>query len=117
MLGLEDIVWKQFMPHSRSTTTGETIVGVAASTTVEASVQQLNGDDRAVLPEGLRKRDGWRLYTECEMRPADQHTGETGDRVVIDDITYEVVNTKPYRQLLGHFKVLVVQVQEADPDV
>jgi len=117
ILGLEDITLKRHVAQTRSEATGEAVIAAPTSSTVQASVQPLNGKDRQVLPEGLRSRYGKRMYTTTEMFPADQDTGVTGDIVTIDGEDYEVFNVKRERALLKHYKVLALRTQEADAGV
>ena len=116
ILGAEEITLKQYAPHTRDEDTGASIAGAETMVTIVAGVQPMGGKDRQALPEGYRSRDGKRIYTETELSPADQHTGTTGDLLVIDGITYEVVTVTRERMILPHFKALAVRIQEVDPN-
>ncbi len=116
ILGAESITRKRYPAQTRSEATGEAVIGAPTSSSITAGVQPI-GIDRQALPEGHRKKDARRVYTESELLTADQHAGTIADVLTIDGVDYLVVKTFPHRKLLAHYKALAVRVQEADPDV
>lgn len=98
---------------------GRGVDGSSSDTEIMASVQPAQGEDLQVLPEGLRSRRTIKVYTETELRTADQQAGTAPDKLVlsglsgIDDGTYEVQTVQPWYALLPHHKALATLVQEA----
>lgn len=112
ILGAEPITRVRFATGSR--VSGRYVAGASTSTTIRGSVQPLSGKETQTLPEGERRRDWLKVYTHTELVPVDQHGGAatSGDRLVIDGITYEVRTTARQRSVIPHYRAFVVRVQE-----
>lgn len=93
---------------------GRWVIGAATSSTIQASVQPMQGQDRELLEESQRQLDGKKVYTTTALRTADQHASLAADRLTIDSIVYEVVNVKRERSVIAHYKVLVLRIAEGE---
>lgn len=115
LVGRETITRRRFAVGTRGTD-GRFVPGAAADTPFVASVQAAAGQDLEILPEGKRTRDPKRVYTDpgFDLIGADQHTGESGDHLIIDGIEYEVFRVWDWRPAspLPHTKALAVRLQE-----
>lgn len=96
-------------------TAGAWVPGAATDSTFTGSVQPLGGRDRQVLPEGLRQRDGRKVYCDRgTLRTDDQHTGNVADEVLINGIAYTVVHVDSSHELLEHDRAFLVRRQEEE---
>lgn len=111
ILGEESIKLLRATIGSRDAS-GVFIPGTASAVPIKASVQPLNEKETDSLPGGERHKDWLKLYTRTAIKPVDQHTGEAGDRVVIDNITYEARKAPRWRAICPHYRVFVVRIQE-----
>lgn len=112
LLGQTSITRRRYTAGTRATT-GYWTTPAATDTTILASVQEASGEDLQVLPEGERKREAVKVYTEtAELRTANQHAGIQADRVVISSIVYEVAHTEQRHPLIPHYKALATRLQE-----
>jgi hypothetical protein len=94
---------------------GRATGGAATDSTFLGSVQPLPGKDRQVLPEGVRQRDGRKVYcARGTLRVEDQHAGTAGDEVLIDGVTFTVVHVDADQPLLEHDRAFVVRPPEAE---
>jgi hypothetical protein len=94
-------------------TAGRPVAGSSTDTTFQGSVQPMRGKDRQVLPEGLRQRDGRKIYCDRnQLRVDDQDDGTLADQVLFDGKTFTVVHVDSDHPLLPHDHVLVVRAQE-----
>lgn len=81
--------------------------------TMVASVQSLGTFEALNLPEGLRNRDACRIYTETQLRVADEDKGLLGDRFMYKEKLYEVSMGADWTDnplSLTHFKYIAVKV-------
>jgi hypothetical protein len=84
-----------------------------ADTTFMGSVQPMKGKDRQVLPEGLRQRDGRKIYCDRgTLQVDDQDDGTLADQVLVDGRAYSVVHVDSDHPLIEHDHVLIVRAQE-----
>lgn len=113
LLGERDVTRRRY--SSGAYTAGVWSDGAATDTTIRASVQPLSGRDREVLEEGVRQRDGIKLYTTASgtLRTESQHDGTPADEVVIDTVVYTVVHVDVRHPLIGHDRAYALRAQEA----
>lgn len=111
ILGQEPITRVQVAAGSRGST-GYFTPGASTTSTILAGVQPLTGSETEALPQGMRKREWLKVYTEETLRTVEQYTPELADRLVIDGITYVVWTTRPQRSIIPHYKALIVRLQE-----
>jgi hypothetical protein len=96
-------------------TDGRAVAGATADTSFQGSVQPLGGQDRQVLPEGLRQRDGRKVYcARGTLRTDDQHAGVPADQVLISGTAFTVVHVDADHPLLEHDRAYLVRGQEAE---
>jgi hypothetical protein len=96
-------------------TDGRPDTATGRTCTFRGSVQPLPERDRQVLPEGVRHRDGRKVYAaRGTLRTANQHDGYPADRVRIDDVWYEVVHVDAEHRLIPHDRAFVLRIQEAE---
>ena len=89
--------------------------GAATDSPFTGSVQPLGGRDRQVLPEGIRSRDGRKVYTDRgTLRTDDQHTGNVADEVLVNGIAYTVVHVDDSHELIEHDRAFLVRRQEEE---
>ena len=114
LVGQEAVTLRTFAVGSRGTD-GRFTAGALTDTTIQASVQPVNGQELQTLPEGDRQRDWLKVYTLATLKTNNQHTQIPADRIVIDTIVYEVRQVWPWRTRapLPHFKAFIVRLQEA----
>jgi len=111
ILGQEPISRLRYAAQVRDSE-GYIVDAAPTSSTIYASVQPMNGKDVEQLSEGERHREGLKLYTQSDLRTADQYLGTIADKVVIDGITYEVMHVERQRSILPHYKAMVLRLQE-----
>lgn len=111
ILGEEPILRLRFSAQVRDSD-GYITDAVPVESLILASVQPMSGKDVEKLSEGERHREGLKLYTVSDLRTADQYAGTIADRVVIDDITYEVLHVERQRSVIPHYKAMVLRMQE-----
>lgn len=114
ILGAETITRRRFAVGSRGAD-GRWVDGATTDVSIAASVQPLEGKDRAILPEGDRSKDGIKLYTTSDLVPADQHAGTSGDRVVVNGVVFEVRNVVRERSIIPHYRAFALRLQEVAP--
>lgn len=111
LLGERPLVRRRYAPDTW--VDGERVAGASTDTPFMGSVQVLSGRERQVLPEGLRSRDGRKVYCDRGvLRAEDQHTGDKADEVLVDGQRFQVVRVESEHELIEHAKVWLVQVQE-----
>lgn len=84
--------------------------------TMVASVQSLGTFEALNLPEGLRNKDACRIYTETQMRVADEDKQLLGDRFMYNGHLYEVTMGTDWTDnplSLTHFKYIATKVPHA----
>lgn len=91
---------------------GRGVPGALTTSTIQASVQPLDGDDAATLPEGERASRWRKLYTETALRAVDQYGAAMADRVVIDGATFEVRTVARWRAVILHYRAFCARVKE-----
>ena len=70
---------------------GEFEPGTVTETAVQVVTAPVSGEDRQVLPEGLRERNVRTFWlTEAVDAVVEGSDGETGDQIVFDGVTYQV---------------------------
>lgn len=84
--------------------------GATSTLTVEGSLQPMTGRELLLLPEGERTRARWKLYTETELRTADETTTTEADRVSWNGRSLVVVRVQDYSHvgLLPHYRCELV---------
>ncbi len=92
---------------------GQSIPGTTSALNFTASVQPLTGRERETLPEGLREKGAFRLYTDFALRADNQKTKAPADSVILDDKKYIVIIAKPWENnVIPHRKVIVSEAND-----
>ncbi len=109
--------FKRYAPPTNAKGQLQTPVEITPGTlTMVASIQTLGGFEAANLPEGLRNRDACRVYTETQLRVADEDKGLLGDRFMYKERLYEVTVGSDWTDnplSLTHFKYIATKVPHA----
>ncbi len=74
--------------------------------TIRAHVQPVSGRELQRLPEGLRDRFTIRVWTDAELRIADQ---TLPDLLLYNDSRFEVQTSQPWQQIAGFFEYLATK--------
>lgn len=91
---------------------GRVVTGATSPLSFSGSVQPITGNERQALPEGLRERGRYYLYTDFALRTENQTTKEPADEVDLFGSKYKVVFLEPWQNnILSHYRALV---SEAD---
>jgi hypothetical protein len=92
---------------------GRAVAGTTTDTTFQGSLQPMGGKDRQVLPEGLRQRDGRKVYcARGTLRVDDQLTGDVADQVLFGSVTFTVVHVDSDHREIPHDRALLLRAQE-----
>lgn len=79
--------------------------------TIVASIQPMGGDEILMLPEGDREKEVLSLFTETELRVADQDNKTESDRVAWEGSDYEVIKVRPWKMgALDHYECVIARV-------
>lgn len=97
-------------------TTGSYVDGVwtandPTTLTIKASVQPLRLDEMQAMPEGRRSSHVVKIYSDTELYPAIQGTGQNADQFTWQSKTWEVIACDAYQMgIISHYKALAVEV-------
>jgi hypothetical protein len=76
----------------------------------DASVQPLTPKEMQMLPEGRIVSQGYRLYTDYELKTVDTGVGKNPDRVTLFGLEFEVVSVGIWQSgILPHYKAVAVR--------
>lgn len=81
-----------------------------------ASVQPMDGEERERLPELDRDKDARIVFTETRLRTVDGDAGTPPDTIEIEGRPFAVRLVQFFDAVLPHYEVVVVRVEEEDPD-
>lgn len=96
---------------------GAWVDGALTEDLITVSVQPVSGEDLARLPEGVRTRDSIRLFTDDDLRTANEASGYAADQVEHDDEWYEVVAVDSFSMgQMDHLEVLAFRVDRTGLD-
>jgi hypothetical protein len=87
---------------------GRWVEGVGSTFTIKASVQPLSDREMQLLPEARRNTETYNLFTDTQLRTAEQTQGKNADRVSIYGEMFEVLSVGHWQNdVLNHFKIVV----------
>lgn len=89
-----------------------THVGMTVSHVIKASVQATDAEIMQTLPEGVRTKESYTLFTDSELSTADITVGKSADVVIIDGSRYQVIKVTKMSNLdfcTKHYEVVVVR--------
>ena len=76
---------------------GEFEPGQVVEVAVNVVSAPIDGEERRVLPEGLRERDVRTFWTAEPLDPVQEgNSGQTGDRIVLSGVEYLIVASKAW---------------------
>ena len=88
---------------------GEFVPGAVVEVDVDVVSVPLSGEERQVLPEGLRERNVRTLWTtETVAAVVEGQTGNSGDHIVFEGATYQVVEVRAWR---GWYEAMGVETR------
>ena len=91
---------------------GVWVEGIPAELSVRMSVQPLRMDEMDALPEGRRSSRAVKIYSDTELLPAEQTSGQNADQVRWQGKQWEIVGCDQYLMgVIPHYKALAVEVK------
>lgn len=91
---------------------GRKIDGAESAISLNGSVQPITGNERQTLPEGIRERARYAIYTDYALRTDDQTAKTPADTLDLFGKKYKVVIVEPWQNgLINHYRAIV---SEAD---
>lgn len=112
ILGQESVTKRTYAAGARGTD-GRYTAGAATDSTILASIQPMNGEELATLPEGERHPDQRKCYTRTALQAGDIDAGLIADHILVDGIEYEVRQVERQRAVLPHYKARLVRMKES----
>jgi hypothetical protein len=82
--------------------------GKASEFEIQATVEPLDGQDLLLIPEGERTKEMIRIYSELELKTADEACARKADVVRYQGKLYEVHKVKTWTQLIPHFETIAI---------
>lgn len=76
---------------------------------IRASKQPMTPEDIQILPENLRTKKSYRIYTITELRPVNTTEETDADTITIESETYTVHSVEKWTKLHPHYKCIVVR--------
>lgn len=111
ILNPESATRKRYAAETRDADVGYSTPGAVSTLEFEGGFQPLKGRERSTLPEGVRTSVELKLYTETDLRTADQFANTPADRVTYNGTDYVVWKVER-RALIEHYKAYLMRVQE-----
>jgi hypothetical protein len=85
--------------------------GATTTLFVDCCVQPTSGEDKVSLPEGVRERESYKIYSQVELKTNDEISGIRADRVNLDGKIFEVQTAQNHFGLgISHWKSIVIRV-------
>ncbi len=81
---------------------------------IKASIQATDAEIMQTLSEGYRTKETFTLFTSTLLKVADVDTA-LADKVIIDNIVFQVVKVTPWQNLAfdtKHYEVVVVKMDD-----
>jgi len=113
LLGQMDVTLYRY-PATTWGTDGRPVLGTAASSTIQATVQPMKGRDLEVLPEGDRQKRWIKLYSETEIKTGTQDDGAQrgADRIGVYGEIFEVQHVERQPAIIPHWKARAALLDE-----
>lgn len=81
--------------------------GAEAAFQFTASVQPLKGNELLTLPEGLREKETYKLYTSTQLFTARENDDKKPDKVQIFGKTFEIIKVEIWQnKVIPHYKAI-----------
>jgi len=84
--------------------------GLFSQTSVHVSVQPLTTNELRLLPEGDRKKLGWKIFANFSFSLGDD-SGIKADELVIDGVTFRISDKENF-QVFGHSEAIFIEATE-----
>lgn len=89
---------------------GKLVAAGTTSTTIQASVQPLNGQEMLLLPEARRTSQAVNIYTTTQLRVANTVTGYNADLVTAFGSDFEIISCEPWQSnVINHYKAVGIK--------
>ena len=87
--------------------------GATSALTIKGSIQPLSPRERQQLPEGLRPRARYTLFTKDRLQELDNVAGLTPDEVDVDGVGHQVYAVEDFSNVLpgsslGHYEYMLM---------
>lgn len=92
-----------------SWTKGRYVEGGTSTFEITGSVQPMGPKETELLPEAYRTKRAYRVYTATELKTVDVPNSVSADSISIDGSDYEVIDVSYWRQMMPHYKAIVVR--------
>lgn len=112
ILGAQAITRRRYAAYTTNSS-GVRVRGASADIATTGSVQPMNGRELELLPELARAGDSRKVYTETELRTEDQHAGTPADEVIVDSLTFKVMQVERQVAIIPHYKAILLRIAEA----
>ena len=81
---------------------------------LQCTVQPIKGQDRQVLPEGIRDAESYKVFSETPVISVEEDTNNIGDQILIDGVTgdawFTAYTVKKWQVgLIPHYEIHVVK--------
>ena len=111
ILQLEQLDRHRVTGVTRNSATGGVAGKVYDDDIIFASFQPLSGIERNALPESVRDREVYEIYTQADVRAGDRDAGLEADEVTRGGIRYMVVSVDDWDNgLIRHCKAVVSRI-------
>ena len=89
---------------------GKLVAGATTTTTIEASVQPLKGQEMLLLPEARRTSQAVNIYTDTQLRLANTAAGYNADIVSAFGSDFEIISCEPWQSnVINHYKAVGIK--------
>jgi hypothetical protein len=86
---------------------GRYVPGADSDIQFTASVQPLSGHEKLTLPEGVREKSAYRLYTSFQLFTSREGDNKKADRVTLFGETYEIIRVDVWQnKVIPHYKAI-----------
>lgn len=86
---------------------GRYVPGATNPIEFSASVQPLTGNEKLTLPEGIREKETYRIYTDFELHTSNEKDKKKADRVTLFGKTFEIVRCDIWQnKVIPHYKAI-----------
>lgn len=111
ILGAQAITRRRYAAYTTNAS-GVRVRGASSDLATTGSVQPMSGRELELRPELARAGDSRKVYTETELRTEDQHGGTPADEVVVDGLTFKVMQVERQVAVIPHYKAFLLRVAE-----
>lgn len=89
---------------------GKMVAGSSTTSTIQASVQPLRGQEMMLLPEARRTSQAVVIYTDTQLRVANTAAGYNADVVTAFGQSFEILSCEPWQSnVINHYRAIGVK--------